>query len=72
VAHILNNTKKLKMKNYDKITPIEAIGLAQTIIAYLIKGFENIGFRKNTRKDIEALKELALLQEKRIQALENK
>lgn len=60
------------MKNYDKITPTEAIGLAETLINYLIKGFENIGFRKNIKKDVEALKELVLLQEKRIKELESR
>jgi len=60
------------MKNYDKITPIQAVGLAQILVDYLIKGFENIGFRKNIKKDVETLKELVLLQEKRIKELENK
>ena len=51
------------MKNYDKITPIQAIGLAQTLIDYIIKGFENIGWRKNTTKRVDALQDLVLLQE---------
>lgn len=58
------------MKNYRNITPIEAIGIGTQLIELLIKGFENIGFRKSIKKDVETLKELAITQNKRIEELE--
>ena len=60
------------MRNYQKIEPIEAITIAEKIIALLIKGFENIGFRKDVKKRMEQLEDLAIIQEKRIKYLESK
>ena len=58
------------MRNYNKIEPLEAISIAEKIIALLIKGFENIGFRKDAKKRLQQLEDLAILQEKRIKNLE--
>lgn len=58
------------MKNYDKITPSEAITLADTLIDAIVKGFENIGFRKNIRARVDKLEELVLLQQKQIKELQ--
>lgn len=60
------------MRNYNKIEPLEAVSIAEKIIALLIKGFENIGFRKDAKKRIQQLEDLAILQEKRIKYLESK
>jgi len=60
------------MRNYNKIEPLEAISIAEKIIALLIKGFENIGFRKDAKKRLQQLEDLAILQEKRIKYLESK
>lgn len=60
------------MRNYNKIEPLEAVSIAEKIIALLIKGFENIGFRKDAKKRIQQLEDLAILQEKRIKFLESK
>lgn len=60
------------MRNYNKIEPLEAVSIAEKIIALLIKGFENIGFRKDAKKRIQQLEDLAILQEKRIKNLESK
>lgn len=60
------------MRNYNKIEPLEAVSIAEKIIALLIKGFENIGFRKDAKKRLQQLEDLAILQEKRIKYLESK
>lgn len=60
------------MRNYNQIEPMEAVTIAEKIIALLIKGFENIGFRKDAKKRIQQLEDLAILQEKRIKYLESK
>lgn len=60
------------MRNYDKIPVGEAITIADTLISLMIKGFENVGFRPKIKKEIEQLKDLAILQDKRIKSLEEK
>lgn len=60
------------MRNYNKIEPLEAVIISEKIIALLIKGFENIGFRKDAKKRLQQLEDLAILQEKRIKNLESK
>ena len=60
------------MRNYNKIEPLEAVIISEKIIALLIKGFENIGFRKDAKKRLQQLEDLAILQEKRIKYLESK
>lgn len=60
------------MRNYNQIEPLEAISIAEKIITLLIKGFENIGFRKDAKKRLQQLEDLAILQEKRIKYLESK
>lgn len=58
------------MRKYNEITPIEAVNIAEKIIALLIKGFENIGFRKDAKKRLQQLEDLSILQNKRITELE--
>lgn len=60
------------MRNYNEIEPLEAVSIAEKIIALLIKGFENIGFRKDAKNRIQQLEDLAILQNKRLEYLESK
>lgn len=54
------------------ITPEEAITLSEKIIEIIIKGFENVGFRKKTNTRVEALEQLTIALNKRLTQLENK
>lgn len=60
------------MKNARNITPIEAVTLAEKLIELLVKGFENVGYRKKTNSRVETLEELSIAQNKRITELEEK
>lgn len=60
------------MKNINKMTPDQITGLIGEGLAALIKGFENIGFRKNTREEIKLLKEQVALLSKKVLELEEK
>lgn len=60
------------MKNINKMTPDQITGLIGEGLALLVKGFENIGFRKNTREEIKLLKEQVALLSKKVLELEEK
>lgn len=60
------------MRKYNEIEPMQAVNIASKIIDLLIKGFENIGFRKDAKKRIQQLEDLAILQNKRLEYLESK
>lgn len=60
------------MQKYSDITPSQAIEIGKTLIDGIIKGLENIGFRKKTRERLNALEEVVVMQEKRIEELEKK
>lgn len=60
------------MKNFEKLSPNQITGLIGEGLVALIKGFENIGFRKNTREEIKLLKEQVALLSKKILELEGK
>ena len=60
------------MRNYEKIPVREAISLTETIIKSMIEGFKNIGFRRKIKDEVDTLKDLVILQDKRIKSLEEK
>lgn len=60
------------MKNINKLNSDQITGLIGEGLALLIKGFENIGFRKNTREEIKLLKEQVALLSKKVLELEEK
>jgi hypothetical protein len=60
------------MKNINKLNSDQITGLISEGLALLIKGFENIGFRKNTREEIKLLKEQVALLSKKVLELEEK
>lgn len=60
------------MKNFEKLSPDQITGLIGEGLALLVKGFENIGFRKNTREEIKLLKEQVALLSKKVIELEQK
>lgn len=60
------------MKNFEKLSPDQITGLIGEGLAALIKGFENIGFRKNTREEIKLLKEQVALLSKKVIELEER
>lgn len=50
------------MRNYKEIPPLEIIKIGEEAIKLLIFGFENIGFRKSTRKRLDALEDIIIKQ----------
>ncbi len=60
------------MKNINKLNSDQITGLIGEGLALLVKGFENIGFRKNTREEIKLLKEQVALLSKKVIELEQK
>lgn len=60
------------MKNINKLNSDQITGLIGEGLALLVKGFENIGFRKNTREEIKLLKEQVALLSKKVLELEEK
>ena len=60
------------MKNINKMTPDQITGLIGEGLALLVKGFENIGFRKKTNERLQALENQVALLSKKILELEEK
>jgi len=60
------------MKNINKLNPDQITQLIFDGLTALIKGFENIGFRKNTREEIKLLKEQVALLSKKVIELEER
>lgn len=60
------------MKNIDHLLPIEISKLIEEGLNLLIKGFENIGFRKKTTERITQLETQVALLSKKILELESK
>lgn len=58
------------MRNYEKLPPIEIIKLGEEAIKLLIYGFENIGFRKSTKRRLEALEDIVIKQDAEIKELQ--
>lgn len=58
------------MRNYEKLPPIEIIKIGEEAIKLLIYGFENIGFRKSTRKQIQVLQDIVIKQDAEIKELQ--
>ena len=57
------------MRNYKEIPPLEIIKIGEEAIKLLIYGFENIGFRKSTRKRLDALEDIIIKQNFEIEKL---
>jgi len=60
------------MKNIDKLGPNEITGLIKDGLEILIKGFENIGFRKKTNERLQHLEDQVALLSKKILELEER
>ena len=60
------------MKNINKLNSDQITRLIGEGLALLVKGFENIGFRKNTREEIKLLKEQVALLSKKVIELEER
>lgn len=60
------------MKNFEKLSPNQITGLISEGLAALIKGFENIGFRKATRERLQALENQVALLSKKVIELEER
>jgi len=60
------------MKNMDKLGPNEITGLIKDGLDLLIKGFENIGFRKKTNERLQHLEDQVALLSKKILEIEDK
>jgi hypothetical protein len=60
------------MKNFEKLSPDQITGLIGEGLAALIKGFENIGFRKATRERLQTLENQVALLSKKVIELEEK
>lgn len=58
------------MKNARNITPTQAIEIGSKLLEVIIKGFENIGFRKKTNSRVETLEAYVITLNKRIEELE--
>lgn len=60
------------MRNYNEINPIQAIELSKEIISAFVQLLTKVGWRKKTNTEIEKLKDVIILLEKRIDYLENR
>lgn len=58
------------MRNYEKLPPTEIIKIGEEAIKLLIYGFENIGFRKSTKRRLEALEDIVIKQDAEIKELQ--
>lgn len=59
------------MRNYNEINVNQAIELSKSIIGAFVELLSKIGWRKKTATEIEKLKDIIILLEKRIDHLEN-
>lgn len=60
------------MKNINSLSTNEITELIEKGLEILIKGFENIGFRKNTKQELKEHREQIALLSKKVLELENK
>lgn len=60
------------MRNYNDINVNQAIELSKEIISAFVQIFSSIGWRKKTSSEIDKLKDVIILLEKRIDYLENR
>lgn len=60
------------MKNMDRLASNEITGLIKDGLDLLIKGFENIGFRKKTNERLAHLEDQVALLSKKILELEER
>jgi len=60
------------MRNYNQINPIQAIELSKEIINAFVQLLSKVGWRKKTTTEIDKLKDVIILLEKRIDHLENR
>lgn len=60
------------MKSINSIPPSEITELIEKGLELLIKGFENIGFRKNTKQELKEHREQIALLSKKVLELENR
>ncbi len=58
------------MKNMNRLTPEEITHLIQEGLNLLIKGFENIGFRRKTNERLQLLEDQVALLSKKLLASE--
>ena len=58
------------MKNIDRLQPGEISNLIREGLAILIKGFENIGFRRKTNERLQQLEDQVALLSKKILEME--
>jgi hypothetical protein len=58
------------MKNMNRLTPEEITNLIQEGLNMLIKGFENIGFRRKTNERLQLLEDQVALLSKKLLASE--
>ncbi|HNF48638.1 MAG TPA: hypothetical protein PLF48_04610 [Chitinophagales bacterium] len=58
------------MKNMNRLTPEEITNLIQEGLNLLIKGFENIGFRRKTNERLQLLEDQVALLSKKLLASE--
>ena len=58
------------MKNMNRLTPEEITNLIQEGLNLLIKGFENIGFRRKTNDRLQLLEDQVALLSKKLLASE--
>jgi len=59
------------MKNMNRLTPEEITNLIQEGLNLLIKGFENIGFRRKTNDRLQLLEDQVALLSKKLLEKEN-
>ncbi len=60
------------MKNFNSLPPSEITSLIKNGLDLLIKGFENIGFRKKTNERIQHLEDQVALLSKKLLELEER
>lgn len=60
------------MQNIDKLKPNEITQLIENGLSLLIKGFENIGFRRKTNERLAHLEDQVALLSKKILELEER
>lgn len=60
------------MKNMERLNPDQVTGLIQQGLDLLIKGFENIGFRRKTNERLQLLEDQVALLSKKILELEQR
>lgn len=57
------------MRNYPELPVSEIIQFGKDAIDYLVLGFQNIGFRKSTKKRLDVLEDIVIKHEEEIKQL---